>query len=88
MNMLGTYLKDLRIMAAILATALLKVDYWYSVLDNFVLKYATTLKKKISSLEYCNWLADEVCIFPYFRRYDLQRLLVILLNFFYLAVVE
>lgn len=46
MNMLGTYLKDLRIMAAILATALVKVDYWYSVLDNLVLKYATTLKKK------------------------------------------
>lgn len=45
MNMLGTYLKDLRIMAAILVTALVKVDYWYSVLDNLVLKYATTLKK-------------------------------------------
>lgn len=43
--MLGTYLKDLRIMAAILVTALVKVDYWYSVLDNLVLKYATTLKK-------------------------------------------
>lgn len=46
MNMLGTYLKDLRIMAAILVTALVKVDYWYSVLDNLVLKYATILKKK------------------------------------------
>lgn len=44
--MLGTYLKDFRIMAAILVTALVKVDYWYSVLDNLVLKYATILKKK------------------------------------------
>lgn len=33
-------------MAAILVTALVKADYWHSVLDNLVLKYATTLKKK------------------------------------------
>lgn len=88
MNMLGTYLKDLRIMAAILVTALVKADYWHSVLDNLVLKYATTLKKKYLLTRYCNWLADEICIFPYFRRYDFQRLLVILLNFLNLAAIE